>query len=470
MKKIKIFKFGGASIKDGEAVKNLCKITQNKHYKDNLLIVISAMGKTTNALEKLFDAYYQNKDYQSHLKKIKEYHLSITKELFPNPGSPIFNILHHLFSTLKTIINDQSKIKNYNEGYDQVISYGELFSSKIISEYLIQQHIHCQWIDSRKYIQTDNSWREAKINWAQTENLIKRDIPKLLNKGVVLTQGFIGGTSPPKSPQRGDFPTPLPKGKSDGKIPPSGGLRGASSSTTTLGREGSDFSAAIYAYCLNADSVTIWKDVPGVLNADPKIMKHTTRYGQLSYNQAIEMAYYGASVIHPKTIKPLENKSIPLYVRSFNEPQKKGTTITYSGRAIKIEKKVSHELQKNILQGTPSIIFKRDQCLMFLSVKDYSFVSEKNLSTIFNALAHLNIKINLMQNSAISFSICVDNDPQKIEKLREALKNEFVFRSNENLQLITIMNFNVKTVKDLTRNREILLEQMTRGTFQVVVK
>ncbi|MBW8049986.1 MAG: aspartate kinase [Cytophagales bacterium] len=318
------------------------------------------------------------------------------------------------------------------------------------------------------------------MNWAQTGNLIKRDIPELLDKGVVLTQGFIGGTSHPLTPslpeseKRGIGETERKKTNrfTDSPIHPfTNSVRNSGGRvTTTLGREGSDFSAAIYAYCLNADSVTIWKDVPGVLNADPKIIKHTTKYGKLSYDKAIEMAYYGASVIHPKTIKPLENKSIPLYVRSFKEPQKKGTTITYSGRATKIEKKVSHELQKNILQGTPSIIFKRDQCLMFLSVKDYSFVSEKNLSTIFNALAHLNIKINLMQNSAISFSICVDNDSQKIEKLRENLKNEFIFRSNENLQLITIMNFNVKTVKDLTRNREILLEQMTRGTFQVVVR
>ncbi|MCH8318056.1 MAG: hypothetical protein IIA88_06110, partial [Bacteroidetes bacterium] len=223
---MKVFKFGGASVKDGEAVKNLCKITQNQYNKDNLLVVISAMGKTTNALEKLFDAYYQNKDYQSHFKKIKEYHFSITKELFPIPESPIFNILTQLFIQLEEQLIIP-KPQSYNEGYDQVISYGELFSSKIISEYLIQQHIQCQWIDSRKYIQTDDSWREAKINWAQTENLIKRDIPELLNKGVVLTQGFIGGTGPPKSPRRGDFPTLLPKGKKDGKVPPSGGGRGA---------------------------------------------------------------------------------------------------------------------------------------------------------------------------------------------------------------------------------------------------
>ncbi|MDX5347933.1 MAG: aspartate kinase, partial [Hymenobacteraceae bacterium] len=290
----------------------------------------------------------------------------------------------------------------------------------MLHHYLNLQQQQNVWVDCRKYIQTDTTWREGRVNWAWTEKLIQRDLPELLKEQVLVTQGFIGGTN-------------------DGH-------------TTTLGREGSDYSAAIFAYCLHANSLTIWKDVEGLLNADPKIFNDTVRFDEISYQETIEMAYYGASVIHPKTIKPLANRNIPLFVKSFVNPDGKGTKIW----------NVRHE------KLIPAYICKQNQCLISFSVRDFTFISEKNLGTIFNVLSDLRIKINMMQNSAISFSICTDYAEERLQKLLLTLQDEFSIQYNQPLQLFTIKNYDSQSIEKLTKNRELLLEQRTRNTYQFI--
>lgn len=419
---MKVYKFGGASVKDAAAFRNLAHIVEQQGGNSQLLIVVSAMGKTTNALEQVFDLAYQQQDYRQVLEQSRSYHYTIVQALFPDAGSPIYEELEHLFSKLNNTLHNLNKAAGYDQLYDQTVSYGELLASTILHHFLKQQGLANTWADSRKYIQTDTTWREAKIDWDWTERLIKRDLPAILDKELIVTQGFLGGTN--------------------------NGL------TTTLGREGSDFSAAIFAYCLDAEEMVIWKDVEGLLNADPKHFTDTIRFSEISYQETVEMAYYGASVIHPKTIKPLANKLIPLYVKSFLNPAGEGTRIC----DCRFEKKV------------PSYIIKENQCLLSFSVKDFTFISEKNLGTIFNALSELRLKINLMQNSAISFSVCTDWHELRLEKLRKTLQDEFMIHYNTGLKLYTIKNYTTESINKVITNKEVLLEQRTRTTFQIACK
>ncbi|WP_242927664.1 aspartate kinase [Pontibacter vulgaris] len=420
---MKVYKFGGASVKSAEAFKNLAHIVQTQGAGSQLLLVVSAMGKTTNALELVFNLAYAGKPYTQELQQCFSYHTEIVKELFTNAGHPVYERLEHLFSGLEHELQSIKLPDSYDKLYDQTVSYGELFSSTIVQHFLEQQGMKATWIDSRKYIQTDNTWREAKVDWAWSERVIKRDLPALLAQQIIVTQGFIGGTN--------------------------------NRLTTTLGREGSDFSAAIFAYCLDAEAMYIWKDVEGLLNADPKYFSDTVRYPEISYQETIEMAYYGASVIHPKTIKPLANKKIPLYVKSFLNPTGAGTRIC-DCRFEKI---------------APAFIIKENQCLISFSVKDFTFITEQNLGTIFNALSELRIKINLMQNSAISFSICTDYNEERLQKLLKTLQqDQFTIQYNTGLQLFTIKNYDNECLQRTMQGKEILLEQRTRTTFQFVSK
>lgn len=419
---MKVFKFGGASVKDAAAFRNLAHIVQHYGGTSNLLVVVSAMGKTTNALEQVFDLAYHQQDYAMALEQNRQYHLQIVQALFPDPGHPVYEALEHLFSKLNHTLQHLNRHTPYDQLYDQVVSFGELLASTILHQYLSLQALSNTWVDSRKYIQSDTTWREAKIDWNWTERLIKRDLPAILEKQLIVTQGFLGGTN--------------------------NGL------TTTLGREGSDFSGAIFAYCLDAAEMVIWKDVEGLLNADPKYFTDTIRFSEISYQETVEMAYYGASVIHPKTIKPLANKLIPLYVKSFLNPAGEGTRIC----DCRYEKL------------SPAYIIKENQCLLSFSVKDFTFISEKNLGTIFNALSELRLKINVMQNSAISFSVCTDWHEERIQKLRQTLQDEFVIHYNTGLILYTIKNYDSPSINKVTADKQILLEQRTRTTFQIVSK
>jgi len=419
---MKVYKFGGASVKNADAFRNLSQIVQNHGGSRHLLIVVSAMGKTTNALEQVFELAYQHKSFSDALLQSRTYHYQIVAELFPDADHPVYEELEHLFSKLNLSLQNLNRQTNYDQLYDQIVSFGELLASVILHHYLQLQGLTNTWVDSRKYIQTDTSWREAKIDWEWTERLVKRDLPAILSEQLIVTQGFLGGTN--------------------------NGL------TTTLGREGSDFSAAIFAYCLNADEMTIWKDVAGLLNADPKYFTDTVRYAEISYQETVEMAYYGASVIHPKTIKPLANKLIPLYVKSFLDPTAEGTRIC----DCKYQKLA------------PAYIIKENQCLISFSAKDFTFISEKNLGTIFNALSELRLKINLMQNSAISFSVCTDYNETRLQKLLNTLQDQFVIHYNKGLTLYTIKNYDSESINKTIAGKEILLEQRTRTTFQIACK
>lgn len=417
---MQVFKFGGASVKDAAAVRNVAKIIAL--YPQPLLVVISAMGKTTNALEIIFREAVEQRDFRTPLQALAADHLQVAHDLFPeDKQNPLFKALQEQFTALENYL-PHLKPDGYDEQYDQVVSYGEIISSLVVYHYLAAQGFPVAWQDCRPCICTDTNWREAKVDWPQTEINIKEKVAPLLEETMVITQGFLGGTT---------------------------GQR-----TTTLGREGSDFSGAIFAYCLQAQSLTIWKDVAGFLNADPKYFRNPVKYDEISYQETVEMAYYGATVIHPKTIKPLANRHIPLYVKSFLHPTDPGTVI----REVKNGKLV------------PAFIRKANQCLISFSVRDFTFISEKNLGVIFHALADLRFKINLMQNSAISFSVCTDYDPDRLENLKERLHEQFVLHYNTSLLLYTIKNYTDNSLNFLTVDKEILLEQRTRSTFQFVCR
>lgn len=417
--RIKVYKFGGASVKDAKAFHNVAHIVRTYGGKQ-LLLVVSAMGKTTNALEQAMDLAYHQQDFEPVYQQSKAYHYEVLQELFPSPESLAHQRIKLLFDELYSALQHISQYENYDQAYDQVVSFGEIISSALLHHYLQEQDLTNTWIDSRKYIQTDSTWREARVNWPVTENLIKREVTPLLAQQLVVTQGFMGGTSE--------------------------GL------TTTLGREGSDFSAAIFAYGLDAAEMCIWKDVEGLLNADPKYFADTVCYPEISYQETVEMAYYGASVIHPKTIKPLANKHIPLYVKSFLNPEGEGTKIC----DCRFEK------------YSPAYIIKENQCLVSFSVKDFTFVSEQNLGTIFKALSEVRIKINLMQNSAISFSICADYYPERLQRLIETLQDQFIIHYNTALTLYTVKNYDAASLNKVIGQKEVLLEQRTRTTCQFV--
>jgi len=418
MSKAFVFKFGGASIKDAIAVKNLVIILNNR-LRNDLIIVISAMGKTTNELESILNKKFCQKDYSSNINIIKQYHFNICQELF-SEGHLIFSHINNIFLQLERVLSGNVDAKNYDAIYDEVVSFGEIMATKIVQEYLCEQKLYCLWQDARELIITDQNHRSAKVNWEETEKNCKRILLPKMAKFPIVTQGFIG--------------------KSDG------------GKTTTLGREGSDYTAAILASCLKASSVTIWKDVPGVLNADPKKFEDTVLYNELDYNQAAEMTYYGASVIHPKTIKPLANKGIPLWVKSFIDPHSHGTLITHS----------------KIKPDIPTLIVKEEQILVTFRVTDFTFIDGEHLQKIYSLLNSLKINVNLVQTSAISISICMDKDFFKLDKLLEAVKDDFLLKYNEHLKLLTILNYNSNLVKLLEEGKKILLEQRTRNSYQIV--
>lgn len=416
-----VFKFGGASVKDADGIINLANVV--KGFEGNeLLIVVSAMGKTTNALEKLTKAY-MNGDEQMHaiFDEIKKYHYDIMEQLF-EPLHPVFDEVANTFVEIDWVIEDEPH-EDYDFTYDQIVSIGEMVSTRIVNAYLNKTGLKSQWLDARGYVNTDNTYREGKVLWDKTRAAINKDILALLKKGIVLTHGFVGGTS--------------------------------ENFTTTLGREGSDYTASIFASCLGAESVTTWKDVPGILNADPKFFNDTIKFDELTYTEAIEMTYYGASVIHPKTIKPLQNAKIPLLVKSFNNPSSPGTVI--SDTAVnKFEK--------------PVIILKQNQLLLSISAKDYSFISEDHLSDIFGLFAQNQVKVNLMQTSALSFTVCVDFYEERFKKLQKALSEAFRIKYNEGLSLITLRHYTSSSIGEVTAGKTVLLEQVSRNTVQLVIK
>lgn len=417
---MKVYKFGGASVKDAAGVRNLADIVADQAIGD-LLIVVSAMGKTTNALEEVVRLYYQKQaaEAERHWQKIREYHEAIINDLTDNAPDQAFAAVFDTFVSIDVYLRQPSNT-TYNCVYDQLVSMGEVISTQIIAAYLNSIGIQAHWADARQLIRTDNTFREGKVDWDITCQQIQQVTQS--ESSIVVTQGFIGQTP-------------------DGY-------------TTTLGREGSDYTAAIFAYCLNAESVTIWKDVPGVLNADPKWFDETVLLEKLTYQDAIELAYYGATVIHPKTIKPLQNKNITLHVRSFLQPEKPGTEICNNEHHLAI----------------PSFIFKVNQILISLHPYDFSFIAEENLSRIFGLFAEAGVKINLMQNTAISFSVVVDNNSDKIPTLLNRLKQDFRVTYNDGLELITIRYYNQSTIDRVCINKKLLLEQKSRYTVQLVVK
>ncbi len=415
-----VFKFGGASIKDAEAVRNMLRILK-KYPTLKIVLVVSAMGKSTNELEEILNLHLQKKDVTEALKKFSNKHVSIIEDLFEHSEVVIQKLDEHIEAIQRNLLSATNK--PYNQAYDNVISFGEMISSLIIEAFLIQEGLKAKKCNADSWIKTNDHFRDAKINWPLTEaNII--DGIKLVFKesNLIVTQGFIG------SDDKGNI--------------------------TTLGREGSDFTAAIFASCLNTDSVTIWKDVPGILNADPKKIADAVLYEELSYGEAAEMTYYGASVIHPKTIKPLANKNIPLYVKSFENPDEKGTII--------------HNCTIEHLR--PCIIIKEKQCLLTFQVTDFTFISEHNLSKIFTALDQIGVKINMMQNSAISFSICVNDDWQPLDKLIAELEGDFKILYNKGLELITVKNYEESLINQFKQGRTVFLEQRTRKNYQMVVK
>jgi len=420
---MKVFKFGGASIKNAEAVRNVGDIIA-EFACQNFLIVISAMGKTTNLLEDLVKAFWEN---SAELKKVsiealKSFHYKIANDLISDTKHHIFSDLEDLFMELECLVDKKLKDISYDEVYDGIICYGELLSTKIVSDYLHNINVRTKWVDARNFIQTDSNFREARINWEETEEIIQRILKPFTERSIIITQGFIG--------------------------------RDAKNNTTTLGREGSDYTAAIFAYCLNAKDVTIWKDVAGIMNADPKKFETAVKIDAINYNQAIELAYYGASVIHPKTIQPLKSKNINLLVNSFIDSKAVGTIVNNSAEDLNVE----------------CYIVKEQQTLISISTKNFSFIAEDNLSVIFDLFAKFGIRINVMQNSAISFSACCDSKENKINELRDNLSSDFNIEIIESCQLLTI--YNAKNEMNLPNGfnaNNILIKQVLGKTLQVVL-
>jgi len=416
---MKIFKFGGASVKDAAGVKNVYEVLQKVGYED-VLLVVSAMGKTTNALEIVIKNYFEKSPaLQSSVQEVKKYHNLIVIELFDEENNPVFAAVNSLFADLDFFLS-QNKSPNYNFVYDQIVSYGELISTTIISHYMNYMDVKTKWLDVRELIKTDNNYRDASVDWELTQKNISKNVAK---KILNITQGFLGS-------DENNF-------------------------TTTLGREGSDYTAAIFAYCLNAKSVTIWKDVPGVMNADPRYFENATLLNQISYREAIELAFYGATVIHPKTLQPLQRKEIPLFVKSFLNPELPGTSVSKGA-----------DLEPHL----PCFIVKKNQLLISLSSIDFSFIMEENISEIFALLHQYKMKVDLIQNSAISFSVCVDDKFGNFNTLKTLLSKKFAVAYNENVSLYTIRHFDEQSAKMVETDKTVLLKQISRETMQIVTK
>ena len=401
-------------MKDADSVKNVLRVLSIQGF-ERCLIVVSGMGKTTNALERVVEFYFNKSDYQQEIAKIKEEHIQIARGLFDEN--------HHVFSEIKLFFDDiesflrRNKSPNYNFVYDQVVTCGEMISSKILSVYLSDNEMGNQWLDARDFIKTDTNYREGLVNWEETE----KNISQLDKAKTYVTQGFIGS-------DENNF-------------------------TVSLGREGSDYSAAIFAYCLDAKDMTIWKDVPGVMTGDPRKFENVELLSNISYEEAIEMAYYGASVIHPKTLQPLKQKSIPFFVKSFINPEKAGTKIGIS-------------TENQLLE---SYILKENQVLMRIATRDFSFIAEDHISFIFRELAKRNIKVSLMQNSAISLALCLEDKFNNVDELEAELEQDFNTEIVKNVSLFTIRNARLENLDKLYEGKNVLLEQITKTTVQMII-
>lgn len=418
---MKVFKFGGASVKSADAVKNVKYILETFGDQE-LVVVVSAMGKTTNAMEQIVEALYQKElnVFEQLVEERRNFHLEILSGLFESNIYPIFREVNMVFDNLLLLATEKPS-ESYDFQYDQIVSLGEVVSSKIIAAYLVKTRNDVCWRDARTFIRTNNKHRAAEVDWERTQELIDAEFAKH-QCSISVTQGFLGHTK--------------------------------EGFTTTLGREGSDFTAGIIAYCLNAENVTIWKDVPGMLNADPKFFENTVKLDKISFLEAIELAYYGASVIHPKTIKPLQNKNIPLYIKSFIEPSSSGSLIQQS---------TAND------NAVASFIFKTNQVLLSVIPKDFSFVAEENLSEIIKILGQEGAHINVMQNSAVSFTVCLDINLMNLEQLVKLLQVDYEVRYNTNVELVTIRHYNQETINRTTKGKEILMEQKTRQTVRIVM-
>ncbi len=420
---MEVYKFGGASVKDAEAVKNVATIFKENSFNEKV-VVISAMGKTTNDLESVVNQYYAGKpEWVKTLDGVFDKHLIIIKNLYNNGG------LEKAIDDVKKIIEGARKFlkennsRNYNYIYDQIVSLGEYISTTIVSDYANSVGLPNTLLDVKEVLFTDNAYTEGRVDFKKTEDAISNKVNELVKKGFVITQGFVGST---------------PEGFA-----------------ATLGREGSDYTASIFAYSLNAERMTVWKDVEGIMNADPKEFPEAQFLKEITYHEAIEMTYYGASVIHPKTIKPIQNKNIPLEVRSFVNYNKRGSIISANANT-------------NFLP--PIIIFKRGQVLISFSAKDFSFIAEEHLSKVFGTFAENRLRVNMMQNAAISFSIVVDFKKEKIDNIVEHLQNDFTITQNSGLSLLTIRHFNQGIIDKLSKDKDILLRQISRTTIQLLMR
>lgn len=415
-----VFKFGGASVKNADAVRNIVGIL--KEHQGQIIVVISAMGKTTNNLERIIDRYVAKDKVglAEEVEALKSYHYEIINDLFVDKHHPVYTDIEKVFSDMDRQLTHEPSL-NFDHDYDQLICFGEILSTKIIAHYLQHQKIKAEWKDVRFSIKTNNAYREARVNWEVTKELVPKHFQFGKNQ-ILVTQGFLGST--------------------------------VDNITTTLGREGSDYTGAVLAHVLKAKKLVIWKDVPGVLNADPKWFDDTVLLPELSYRDAIELAYYGASVIHPKTIKPLQNKNINLHVKSFKNPEAKGTIISN----VDYEKLV------------PSFIFKMDQVLIRISPEDFSFIAEDHLQTIFGILSQNRVKINLMQNSALKFVICINNDKRKLPQIIDQLEEEFKVSYETGLELITIRYFDESTIERVMINKDLILEHRDKKNIQLIVR
>ncbi|MBD78394.1 MAG: aspartate kinase [Crocinitomicaceae bacterium] len=414
---MKVFKFGGASVKDAESIKNVCAIVKKEK---SLVIVISAMGKTTNKLEHVVNDYFNKEDYNAPLRNVFDYHKNILHELFPDEKNEIWPTFQKICDYVELYLKNDPE-KDYDKTYDQIVPIGELLSSKILSSYLSLSGINTNWLDIRKILITDSRFRKAVVNWEESEKNTQNAIGD--STAIFVTQGFIGGTS--------------------------GNLM------TTLGREGSDYSAAVLGNMLNAKDVTVWKDVPGILNADPRYFNDPKKLDHISYKEAIELSFYGATIIHPKTIKPLQNKNIPLKVRSFMNPSEDGTM-------------VNNDTTDDGLM--PIFIYKPNQVLISLSRKDFDFLEEQHLSDVFDILHSNKLEVNIMQNSAINFSICLDYEKKRIEQVVSDFQKNYRVLYNANLELLTIRHYDVTSLSEMTKNHEVLLEQKTRSTLKLLMR
>ncbi|MBA4322517.1 MAG: aspartate kinase [Odoribacter sp.] len=416
---MKVYKFGGASVKDAPGIKNLAKIVSNEI--SSLVVVVSAFGKTTNALEKVLNAWLGNEEkYRDLLDQVYKEHLSVVNDLF-GTGSETGGRLDISFARLREYLLTASRGK-YDFEYDQVVSNGEIWSTIIVEAFLKLAGMETVWVDIRELLITDDRFRDANVLWGESTCRVRKAM-NFDKSHIYVTQGFIGGT--------------------------------ISGQSTTLGREGSDYTAAIIANMLDAECVVVWKDVPGILNADPKWRTDATRLKEISYKEAVEMTFSGAKVIHPKTIKPLHNKNIPLYVRSFIDPREKGTLIKADAK---------HE------ESVPIFIKKEDQILISILPKDFSFVMGDNLSRVFHSFMVNGIKVNLVQASAVSINVCVDDERVKVDALIDDLSKEFKAIYNDQVEVLSIRHYTPEALDSITSGREILLEQRTRKIVQFVVK